>query len=83
MGENTVWIRHDALVSHAVSRCSTPSPFAKAVERLLDRRTRCLRRRLGRCPLSELAAWSLGAKELTAGSSWLPCSGPGPKTGAG
>jgi hypothetical protein len=66
-GENTAWIRHEALVFDAVSLCSTPSPFAKAVERFLDRRTRGLRRRLGGCPMSELAAWWLGAREQAGG----------------
>jgi hypothetical protein len=66
-GENTTWIRDDSLVLDVVSRCLTPSPFAEAVERFLDRRTRCLRRRLGGCPMYERAARWLGTKEQASG----------------
>lgn len=60
-------LRDDVLLATVVSGCSVPGAFAESVERLLDQRTRCLRRHLGTCPMAELAGWWLGARERATG----------------
>jgi hypothetical protein len=59
--------REDCLLHDAVRLCATRSPFAEVVEQLLDARTRRVRRRVGASPMSELAGWWLGVREVAEG----------------
>lgn len=59
--------REDALLQEAVRLCACPCPFAEAVEELLDVRTGDVRRRVGGCPMAELAAWWMGVQYTAEG----------------
>jgi hypothetical protein len=79
--EDRSGFRGDALLLDAVSRCARPCAFAEAVEGQLDRRTQCVRKELGRCPMIHLAEWWAANRNHVAGESlaaffWTLASAP-------
>ena len=62
-GEDRSAHREDVMLRDAVRHSARPGRFAEVVERLLDTRTRRVRRQISGSPMSELAAWWLGAKD--------------------
>ena len=65
-------IREDVLRLKAVGRCTKPCPFAEAVERTLESKTRGLRVEVEACAMIQLAEWwsrereNAGGEELAA-----------------
>lgn len=66
-GEDRRSCRDDVLLRETVRLCGRRGAFAEAVERLLDARTKGLRRSVAESPLAVLAASWLGSRDMIDG----------------